>query len=139
MELGTIIAITELSASITLSCVRYAHEVYQHDTERARIKQEISALQNVVSQLHSVSSSVLQELQPALEHCQKDLATLEKQLAPSHHRLQKAKQKLLWPFKKEALEDALEMVERHKSTFSLALTLDVRDAIGKIRLALQVN
>ncbi|KAH9208731.1 hypothetical protein DL95DRAFT_414508 [Leptodontidium sp. 2 PMI_412] len=60
-----------------------------------------------------------------------------RKLAPSKTWLQKAKQKLLWPFKKEALEGALEMIERHKSTFSLALTLDVHDAIGRIRIYLE--
>jgi hypothetical protein len=77
---------------------------------------------------HSRDAEVLTRQKDAIEDCRtslRDIITIMESATPREGKpMQNAAKKLLWPLKKSETEAHLKRLERHKTTFSLALSAE---------------
>ena len=114
----------------------------KHASEDSRkLLREVQALAGILQSLSSLESklgtSALQSHIPAAQilSCQQTLQNIRDKLEKSDPKedgisiFQKAKRTLKWPLSSSNTEKFLAEMERHKSTFDLALSADALDAI----------
>lgn len=120
----------------------------KHASEDSRkLLREVQALAGILQSLAALESKIgpkairSQITAPQVLDCQKTLQSIRDRLEkadPKEHGIsfvQKAKRTLKWPFSLSDTEEFLAEMERHKSSFDLALSVDALDAIIAFKAA----
>ncbi|RGP77971.1 multiple ankyrin repeats single kh domain [Fusarium longipes] len=141
---ASLIAIVDLSVSVSSACIKYIRGVANAANEATALHEELSSLLRIVSrlQLPSVSSSLKIELGPDIQLCHNDLLALQEKLQPAEG-LRKIHQRLVWPFKKDGeFKNASMGIQRHLNIFEKAvaistfeMTADIREQLLELRIA----
>lgn len=126
---SAIVSLVEL-AHIT---VKYLKDVKEAPKERDELSKELSNLMiylTTVNQLTQTATAgdpwlgTVQRLSDPLVQLGALLNDLKKKLEPASDGMGKMKQRLLWKFSKESVEDALKKIERIKSLVIIAVQHD---------------
>ena len=131
------IAVIQISKEILLLCGKYYSGVKGAREDRDRLCDEVKALIGVLEQVQGPAKSpettrpsVLDAAQ--VKKCSSELEELKKILdqgaAPGL--MSRLKFRTSWPFKRGDVDKKIAILDRHKTTFNLALTADMK----KVRL-----
>jgi len=134
---ASIIAIVEITATISISCFKYARGVNRAAEEAAALHKQMGLLVQVLVRLQqpSMSAEFLKELQPAIETCKEDLLKLQKKLEPAES-AKLFQQSLIWPFKKQGeFRNASARIEEHFGIFQKAVAVSTLEIAADIRCA----
>ncbi|PBK81229.1 hypothetical protein ARMGADRAFT_813254 [Armillaria gallica] len=126
---SSIITLIEISHTI----VGYLKDIREAPKERDKLSKELSYLElylGMVNQLTQMADAndpwlaTAQRLSGPFAQLDVLLKGLKKTLEPASDGIGKMKQRLLWKFSKESVEDALKKIERIKSLIIVAVQLD---------------
>jgi ankyrin repeat domain-containing protein 50 len=128
-----VIAVIQISGQVFDLCRMYYSEVKDARTDIQRLCDEVTSLQNVLTNVAHLTSAKLPTLdllnQPdgPVQHCLTDLIALAAKLNSGqgkdkmrHFGLRALK----WPFGSKDVDKVITTIGRHKTTFTLALTTD---------------
>ena len=128
---ASLVAIIQLAATITQSL----KEIKSGSEDRIRLREEIRTTSCLLEILHDrvddadapgqdlSSIKLLNVPGGPLDHMKNILSKLKKKLAPEN-RLLKMSQGFSWPLSRRDVNDFLDIIERQKNTFSLAIQND---------------
>lgn len=129
--LADIVYLIEISSKLLSYAVEYATQVKSAKEDIARFRVELEAFVKVLQSLHALAQNpeasklvTFQSLTEYIQQCKLDLEHMQKKLDPSKGRKSMSQfgvQALKWPFEKKELHNAIDILERYKSTFSTAL------------------
>ena len=131
---ASVVALVETSLKVVSLCAKYYSDVKNAKRDIDRFQLEIEALIRVLRSLNQLTQKpgaaklfTSNALIEAIESCLTDLRHLEEKLKPGKR--QKAMSQygfraLKWPFESKELETAIGVLDRYKSTFSIALNAD---------------
>lgn len=131
MEPGTIIAVVTTSAKVLSLITEYYLDVKGARQDQERLRKEVKALHHVLENVQKLAegpnASKVRNLSSYIEKCSPDIKDLETKLNPGKRG--KAMKKLgvralKWPFDKKEVDEHIIILERHKSTISVALEID---------------
>src|SRR5436189_3788063 len=138
---ASILAVIQISGQVINLCRTYYSEVRDASTDIQRLREEITALQNVLTKVadmantsDSVKLSTLDLLnQPdgPAQQCLTELITLAAKINPGQGKdtmKQFGLRALKWPFSSKEVGRAVTAIGRHKATFNLALAADQMQA-----------
>lgn len=123
-----IIAVLQLTGTV----VQYINNVKSAPQDRQRILNELISVIGVLHLLRDLAEKpqygstwtlTLDSLDVPLGQFKKALDRLAAKLAPGHG-IQKLERTLIWPFQKAEIQKILNMIERQKSIFIIALCND---------------
>ncbi|PBK87745.1 hypothetical protein ARMGADRAFT_938576 [Armillaria gallica] len=126
---SSIITLIETSHTI----VEYLKDVKEAPKERNKLSKELSTLEihlgamNQLTQIEDADDpwlATVQRLSGPFAQLDVLLKGLKKKLKPASDGIGKTKQRLLWKFSKESVEDALKKIERIKSLVIVAFQHD---------------
>lgn len=128
---GSIIAIIQLTGKVASLGYDYVYEVRWGSKDLGELLKELGSLTNVLITLKdyadaNLQSLALQRLNDAdgpIRGCTLDLKRLQAKLEPKTGYKRKI-DRLTWPFKENEIAQHMLRIERHKSLFTLAITLD---------------
>ncbi|KAM0385688.1 hypothetical protein ACHAPY_000226 [Fusarium culmorum] len=135
---ASLIAIVDLSVSVSSACIKYIRGVKNAANEATALHEELSSLLCIVSrlQLPSVSSSLKIELEPDIKLCHDDLLALQAKLKPAEG-LRRVRQILVWPFKKDGeFQNASMRIQRHLNIFEKAIAVSTLETTSEIKAQL---
>jgi hypothetical protein len=151
-ELGLVLSIAsliKLSTSVLTSCIEYVNEVKNAPTDISKIINEVAGLEFILRQLSSIASADKNDDRisslpiASLGACEETLGEMATKLAkiPGSGVMRR---RILWPFEKEKLENMLSGLEKHKATFTLALTgklleehRETNDTVSRIEIEME--
>ncbi|KAI9769173.1 MAG: hypothetical protein M1839_003777, partial [Geoglossum umbratile] len=146
-EAASVIAVIQISKEILFLCGKYYSEIKGAERDRERLCNEVTALIAVLEKVQesakgprATRSSTLDDEQ--VKKCSSELEELREVLKPGGKRRIMQGLGLLdfmWPFTTKGVEKKIEMLDRHKTTFNLALTIDIKAGIEKQYLAMLPN
>ena len=128
---ASIIAVLQLAGTV----VQYFNVVKAASQDRQRILDELIGVSGALyllkarieqSQWYSSGTLTVESLDGPtgpLDQCQIALERLAAKLAPGHG-IQKLGKKIAWPFQKAEINEILDVIERQKSLFIMALNHD---------------
>ncbi|SRR6266536_3720905 len=130
---ATTVQLAQVSAAILSGCYQYLGKARNAPSEITNIITEVSSLKATLEHLTSLTASHDKESLTSLRSldgpsgplqiCLSALHELDKKLQ-SINSTSAVRQKLLWPIQGSRIEDILKELEKHKTTFILALTGD---------------
>jgi hypothetical protein len=132
---ASVIAIVEVSVTITWSCMQYARDVARAGEESAELCKKIGNLQIVLVRLQTQTKAgeLLAQVQPALKACNDDLFKLKQKLEPREG-WRAVGQSLIWPFRKRGeFKAAATRIEHHCALFNTAMASDTLALADEIR------
>ena len=137
MDLGTAIAVIELSGKILSLISKYCSDVKHAKSDIERLENEVQGLRAVFQDVQGLvqknslapkfqtSTSLIETTEQALI----DVKELERQLehgGGAKRMSRVGKSALKWPFAKKEINDWVTKLERHKTLLNLALNTDQR-------------
>ncbi|KAL6920980.1 hypothetical protein FSST1_005006 [Fusarium sambucinum] len=135
---ASLIAIVDLSVSVSSACIKYIRGVSNAASEATALHEELSSLLRIISrlQLPSVSSSLKIELEPDIKLCHDDLLELQAKLQPAEG-IRRIRQILVWPFKKDGeFQNASMRIQRHLNIFKKAIAVSTLEITADIKAQL---
>ena len=134
---ASVIAVIDISAKIFELCQTYVSAVKEARKDIQRLRDAVTSLQDVMtdvrdlaedpsSSIRSVFSHLSQHNGP-VQQCERDLRRLMAQLEigeGENKMRQFGLRALKWPFSSKDIDKRLQVINDHKSTFTLALTSD---------------
>jgi hypothetical protein len=130
---ASVIAVVQISGQVFDLCRTYYSEVRDARTDIQRLCDEVTSLQNVLTNVTHLTSAKLPILdflnQPngPVQQCLTELITLAAKLNPGQEKdkmRQFGLRALKWPFSSKDVDKAITAIGRHKTTFNLALAAD---------------
>lgn len=130
---ASVIAVIQISGQVFDLCRTYYSEVRDARTDIQRLCDEVTSLQNVLTNVAHMTSAKLPTLgllnQPdgPVQQCLTELIALAAKLYPGQGKdkmRQFGLRALKWPFSSKDIEKVITAIGRHKTTFSLALAAD---------------
>lgn len=130
---ASVIAVIQISGQVFDLCRTYYSEVKDAKIDMQRLCDEVTSLQNVLTNVSRLTSDKLPILdflnQPngPVQQCLIELIALAAKLNPGQGRdkmRQFGLRALKWPFSGKEVDKAITAIERHKATFNFALTVD---------------
>jgi hypothetical protein len=125
---GLVVGVVPLAVKVGKSLYEYYGNVAEAPAQALRLRQELGtiiAILNTLKDSLECSPTLFQGSEKALEEALVQFKVLLKEMEA---RIQDEKARgfarLKWPFKEETNKDYLDKIERHKSSFILALTLE---------------
>ena len=133
----SISAVSQISAQVFNLCINYSLESTEARKDIQRLQDEMASLRDVLTSVTGLTEdpssakrsilSVLNQHDGPVQQCQKDLTELVAKLEPDQGK-NKIKEfgwrGVEWPFTGEDMDKLCIVVEKHKTAFSLALTVD---------------
>ena len=129
---ASVFAVIEISAKLVALCRVYFCEVKEARKDIQRFCNEVTTLENILINLRDLvdtpDGTKLPILDASLEQCQSTLEELVRKLEKAAGKDKNMNQigwrALKWPFNSNDVQKAIEIIERHKNMFNLALTAD---------------
>jgi hypothetical protein len=131
---ASIAAIVEVSAKVSLLCIKYYSAVKDAKKDILRLRVEVDSLRDVLQAAEqlfqgpdSAKLLVSQKLYKVLKDCLAQLATLKDKLDPGKTRKIMSTygfRALRWPFDSKEIDKVIRELEKWKQTVSLALQID---------------
>lgn len=141
MELGTLLAVLQVSAKLVTVCHEYILGVKNAPRDVLRIIDEITSVRNTIEQLIQHVNQTGSPLSPGFtnlnqpngpfEKCLAELTDLEK-VIDDGKRKGPLTSKLVWPLKQKETEAKLAALATIKSSLQLALTADNAQTLSEI-------
>lgn len=136
---ASVIAVIQISLQVYDLCQSYHSGVKNAREDIEHLSNEVWSLKGILTNLKDLAEnpgstnqskldSLTQQNGP-LQQCQKDLDELVTKLSDAKGKNNMRKwgfRALKWPFSSKDVEKLLETIGRHKETFSLALTVDIK-------------
>ncbi|KAG8753175.1 hypothetical protein FRC14_006356 [Serendipita sp. 396] len=129
----SIVGLVKLSATVLQSCYDYVAKAKQAPEDVQRVISEVSSLQTILEQLQRPTSDPSDERMSLLKSfeaqsgpfkaCHDVLAEVQKKLQ-SLGDVSSIRKRLLFPFQGAKLDELLQTLEKHKTSFLLALAGD---------------
>jgi len=135
-EAASVIAVIHISKEILFLCGKYYSEVKNAEKDRKRLCDEVTALISVLEKVQELGkgpkATSTSALDGQIKKCSSELEELRKVLDPGPN--QRAMKRLrlrdlVWPFTSKDMVKKIEMLDRHKTTFHLALAVDTKASI----------
>jgi hypothetical protein len=123
--IASVAQITEGTIKIAISLTNYFRDVKNAPARSQELRSELRTLAAILSVLQEtleVDSKALRTLEHSVEEFQKLLAGLSVRISPKRT---EGFNKLKWPFSAAENDKILATIERYKSTFNIALTLNL--------------
>ena len=130
---ASIVAVIQISQQLFDLCQIYYKGIKSARNDIKRLRDEITALSDILTQLSDLADepgadtlATLNIIKLPLQNCSDDLSLLAERLDPGHGREMKqfGLRALKWPFSTKEVDKTLAIIDRHKNTFTLALTAD---------------
>lgn len=131
---ANVIAIVELSAKIYSLCQEYYVGVKNTRRDIQRLSNEVLALHEILEKLAELVNSanaskfatlaLLDKKDGPADQCAQQLKNIITKLEPNEDMKRLGWRALKWPLKSEKVNEFVTIIERHKSTFTLALGTD---------------
>lgn len=131
---GSIIAVIQISEQVVSVCYQYFTTARDATEDIRHIIDVVSGLKSILTNLQTLINAnaarqdtqlQLDSLNEPLNACKADLLKLETRLCIKIDRSLSNRARLMWPFKKKEIDEILQGVEKHKTTFILALSGDI--------------
>lgn len=132
---ASVIAVVDIIAKVITLCSKYYSDVKDAKADIERLQNEVASLQNVLDQTRALSDKTqakkLLACDQALKQQEQQLVghfkQLENELDPGNrkktmHRL--GLRALQWPLARQEVDTSLKILERFKSTITMALATD---------------
>lgn len=117
--------ITEGTVKLAIKLTHYFHDVKNAPARSQELRSELRTLASILSLIQEtlqIDSRALRTLEYSIDEFQELLAELSIRIAPERT---EGFNKLKWPFTATENEKILAKIERYKSTFNIALTLNL--------------
>lgn len=131
---ASIVALVEISGKVLYLTGNYLTQVEKAKEDIDRFRLELEGFVKVVRGLHELAKNpeatklaTLKSLDESIRICKLDLEHMQRKLEPNNVRGAMSRlgiRALKWPFQKKELQNAIDILERYKSTFSSALNID---------------
>lgn len=128
---ASIVALVEISVKVLSLTVDYSTQVKSAKEDIDRFRLELEDFVKVLRGLHELAKATklgtLKSLDESIRKCELDLEHMQRKLEPGKGRSAMSRygvRALKWPFQKKELQNAIDVLERYKSTFSTALNVD---------------
>ena len=129
---ASVIAVIQISAKLVALCLTYSSDVKGAKKDIQRFRNEVTTLRDVLIDLRDLvdtpDGTKLPTLDMPLKQCQSTLEELVRKLEKVEGKDKTMKEfgwtALKWPFNSNDVQKAIEIIERHKNMFNLALTAD---------------
>jgi hypothetical protein len=127
---ASIAAVFQISNAVLSSCYRYIGQVKSAEAEITQVISEVGSLTAILADLkqliqeHGSELASLRSLEGPngpLATCLRALDELNTKLAPAT-KPSGVRRRLLWPFESKKVQEILEIIQKQKTTFQLALT-----------------
>lgn len=141
---ASIVALSQVSNAVLTSCYRYIGQVKSAEADIAQVINEVGSLTAILGDLeqlladHSLELSLLNSLEGQhgpLATCLRTLEELRARLEPAS-KPSRIRRRLLWPFESQKVQEILEVVQKQKEIFQLALAGDSTRIIVKSAAAI---
>ena len=144
---ASIIAIIQISSQVLSHCYLFLKEANNASKDIAMIISQVGSVESTLRALDHLGAaanldaagsqlSILDELRKKggpFETCLSLLKDLEEKLRPASG-FKKVSRAMTWPLKEKETRKTLDAIERHKSTFTLALTGDSARLISRLQV-----
>lgn len=134
MDPGTILAVVQTSDRILSLIVKYYSGVKNAKNDIEALRTEVEAFHNVLRKIQELVPSsdatklpLLASLATAIKSSSSDIENIKNKLDSNKGERTMSRvglRALQWPFSKKEVEDHIANLERHKTTFTLALNSD---------------
>ncbi|KAI5838616.1 hypothetical protein DFP73DRAFT_502743, partial [Morchella snyderi] len=132
---ASLIAVIQLTGKVSFLCYGYISKVGQAQQDIESFLEELTSLGKFLGLIDSyvkadpATSDALQALDKPLDTCMRELENLESKLKPKKTKRAWFKKKmgltsLMWPLKEKEVTEIISRIERNKTSFLLALSLD---------------
>ena len=134
---ASIVALIQISEHLFGLCQEYFQGVKHAREDIQRLRDEILSLQDILINLKELTDAAdsaklsifktLNQIDGPVQRCQTHLNGLVTKLDPGlgeNRMKQFGLRALKWPFNSKAVNEIIVVIERHKTTFSLALNVD---------------
>jgi hypothetical protein len=131
---ASVIAIIQISSQILGVCKKYSSEAKNAREEIERLYDEVEAFREVSIRLRELAKSPAASRLPSVkscldsgEQCWRKLEKLKDSLSPTTGQKRMKRfglRALKWPLQSGDVDKAIAMIERYKTTFNTALSLD---------------
>jgi hypothetical protein len=129
------IAVIQISGSVAQLCGHYIHSAWNAPKDLGRLVAEIKAVEEILKILDERLQAKDKEGNPqfatlnqrAKQHSLKEYMTVLEKLQKkldSSHRIKRFFKGLLWPLRKEEMQELLELIDREKGHLQLLLQLE---------------
>jgi hypothetical protein len=136
---ASIIGVIQLTGSIVKICGGYLQEVKNARQDIITLQRSVTGLEKTVQKLRDsledpdgLKLAFSQSLFDSITNCLSDLGYLKKTIDPGEGKGFMRRfgiRSLKWPIKYTELDKFIQNLERHKSTFALALQIDQRSVL----------
>ena len=132
---ASVIAVIDISAKIFELCQTYVSAVKEARKDIQRLRDAVTSLQDVMTDVRDLAEDPSSSIRSAFSHlsqhngpvqqCERDLRGLEAQLDLGEGEMRRfGLRALKWSFSSKDIDKRLQVINYHKSTFTLALTSD---------------
>ena len=131
---ASVVTLVEVSLNVLSLCAEYYSNVKDAKNDIDRFCLEIETFIDILQRLQSLARNPKtehifksQSLSDSIEQCRSDLQKLQQKLNPGKRRRTMSRfgiRALRWPFESKGMQEIVATLERYKSTFTAALSID---------------